>query len=205
MLSHVDLQIDPGELVVLVGESGSGKSTLASVVLGLASPTTGRVTVGGLDLAGCDQAAWRRSLAWVPQRPALLRETVADNIRLGDGQIDDRAVREAAINAGADEFIRALPDGYDTLLGDGGRQVSAGQRQRIALARAFARDARLVVLDEPTANVDAHTAVAIGQAIERLAGDRSVLVIAHSPEVIGRADRVVRLDHGRLVAQAAIR
>ncbi len=129
---------------------------------------------------------------------------MADNIRLGDGQIDDRAVREAAINAGADEFIRALPDGYDTLLGDGGRQVSAGQRQRIALARAFARDARLVVLDEPTANVDAHTAVAIGQAIERLAGDRSVLVIAHSPEVIGRADRVVRLDHGRLVAQAAI-
>jgi ATP-binding cassette subfamily C protein CydD len=204
VLSHVDLQIDPGELVVLVGESGSGKSTLASVVLGLASPTTGRVTVGGLDLAGCDQAAWRRSLAWVPQRPALLRETVADNIRLGDGQIDDRAVREAALNAGADEFIRALPDGYDTLLGDGGRQVSAGQRQRIALARAFARDARLVVLDEPTANVDAHTAVAIGQAIERLAGDRSVLVIAHSPEVIGRADRVVRLDHGRLVAQAAI-
>ena len=204
VLAGVDLQIEPGELVVLVGESGSGKSTLASVVLGLALPTTGRVTVGGLDLEGCDPEAWRRTLAWVPQRPALLRETVADNIRLGDPQIDDRAVRAAATSAGAHEFIQSLPDGYDTLLGDGGRQVSAGQRQRIALARAFARDARLVVLDEPTANVDAPTALAIGQAIERLADERSVLVIAHSPEVITRANRIVRLERGRLVDDTPI-
>ena len=202
MLLGIDLQIDPGELVVLVGETGSGKSTLASVLLGLVSPTDGRVTVGGVDLAGCDQAAWRRGLAWVPQRPTLLRESVADNIRMGDLGADLQAVRDAAIEAGADSFIESLPQGYDTILGDGARQVSAGQRQRIALARAFLRDARLVVLDEPTANVDSETAGVIGEAIERMAGTRSVLVIAHRPEVIARADRVVRLDHGRLTTDA---
>lgn len=202
VLADIDLQIEPGELVVLVGETGSGKSTLASVLLGLISPTAGRVTVGGVDLAGCDQAAWRRGLAWVPQRPTLLRESVADNIRMGDLGADLQAVREAAIEAGADSFIESLPQGYDTILGDGARQVSAGQRQRIALARAFIRDARLVVLDEPTANVDSETAVAIGEAIERMAGTRSVLVIAHRPEVIARADRVVRLEHGRLTTDA---
>ncbi len=202
VLEGIDLQIDPGELVVLVGETGSGKSTLASVLLGLVSPTEGRVTVGGLDLAACDQAVWRRGLAWVPQRPTLLRESVADNIRMGDLDADLQAVREAAIESGADAFIESLPQGYDTILGDGARQVSAGQRQRIALARAFLRDARLVVLDEPTANVDSETAVAIGEAIERMAGTRSVLVIAHRPEVIARADRVVRLEHGRLTTDA---
>ncbi len=203
VLAGVDLQIDPGELVVLVGETGSGKSTLASVLLGLVSPTEGRVTVGGVDLAGCDQAAWRRGLAWVPQRPTLLRESVADNIRMGDLGADLEAVRRAAIEAGADSFIESLPQGYGTILGDGARQVSAGQRQRIALARAFLRDARLVVLDEPTANVDAETAGVIGEAIQRMAGTRSVLVIAHRPEVLARADRVVRLEHGRLATDAA--
>ena len=202
VLAGVDLQIDPGELIVLVGESGCGKSTLASVLLGLVSPTEGRVTVGGVDLAACDQAAWRRGLAWVPQHPTMLRESVADNIRMGDPDADLPAVRAAAIEAGADSFVESLPQGYDTILGDGGRQVSAGQRQRIALARAFLRDARLVVLDEPTANVDPETAVVIGEAIERMAGSRSVLVIAHRPEVIARADRVVRLEHGRLTTDA---
>ena len=138
----------------------------------------------------------------VPQRPTLLRESVADNIRMGDLDADLKAVREAAIEAGADSFIESLPQGYDTILGDGARQVSAGQRQRIALARAFLRDARLVVLDEPTANVDSETAVVLGEAIERMAGSRSVLVIAHRPEVIARADRVVRLEHGRLITDA---
>ena len=170
VLDGIDLQIDPGELVVLVGETGSGKSTLASLLLGLVSPTEGRVKVGGVDLAACDQAAWRRGLAWVPQRPTLLRESVADNIRMGDLDADLKAVREAAIEAGADSFIESLPQGYDTILGDGARQVSAGQRQRIALARAFLRDARLVVLDEPTANVDSETAVVLGEAIERMPG-----------------------------------
>ena len=126
VLLGIDLQIDPGELVVLVGETGSGKSTLASVLLGLVSPTEGRVTVGGVDLAACDQAAWRRGLAWVPQRPTLLRESVADNIRMGDLDADLQAVRDAAIEAGADAFIESLPQGYDTILGDGARQVSAG-------------------------------------------------------------------------------
>ena len=121
---------------------------------------------------------------------------MADNIRLGTRR-ERRAGARRRRPRPAPTFIRALPTGYDTVLGDGGRQVSAGQRQRIALARAFVRDARLVMFDEPTANVDP-TPPAIGEAIERLAGERAVLVIAHRPEAIARADRVVRLERGRL-------
>ncbi len=201
VLDHVDLELHPGETVALVGPSGSGKSTIASLLLGLAAPTEGRVTVDGSDLAGCDLAAWRRHVAWVPQRATLFTGTVADNIRLGDPGAGDERVRDAARNAGADGFIRQLPDGYETVVGDGGRPVSAGQQQRIAVARAFLRDASLVVLDEPTANLDPESAEAVGEAIERLAGGRTTLLIAHRPELAGRADRTVRLDGGRLVDQ----
>jgi ABC-type multidrug transport system fused ATPase/permease subunit len=135
----------------------------------------------------------------VPQRPTLLRGTVADNIRLADPSAGARHVREAAELAGADEFIRELPRGYETLVGDGGRPLSAGQIQRIALARAFLRDAPLVVLDEPTANLDAASAEIVGAAIDRLRAERTVLLIAHRPELVARIDRVVRVDAGRVV------
>ena len=198
VLSDVDLELDPGEVVALVGPTGSGKSTVASVLLGFAVPTAGRVTVGGVGIAGCEMALWRRSVAWVPQRPTVFRGTVAENIRLGRPSAPARAVREAAELAGADAFIRNLADGYETAVGEGGRPLSAGQRQRIALARAFVRRAPLVVLDEPTANVDAATAATIGEAIARLGGEHTVLVIAHAPDVVRRADRVVGLTAGRV-------
>jgi ABC-type transport system involved in cytochrome bd biosynthesis fused ATPase/permease subunit len=198
VLSDVDLELDPGEVVALVGPTGSGKSTVASVLLGFAAPTAGRVTVGGVDIAGCEMTLWRRSVAWVPQRPTVFRGTVAENIRLGRPSAPARAVREAAELAGADAFIRDLADGYETAVGEGGRPLSAGQRQRIALARAFVRRAPLVVLDEPTANVDAATAATIGEAIAGLRGEHTVLLIAHAPDVAQRADRVVGLTAGRV-------
>ena len=193
VLDRFDLTLAPGELVALAGPSGAGKSTAAVLILGLAAPTAGRVTVGGVDLADCDAAAWRRQVAWLPQRPSLLRASVADNIRLGEPGAPDAAVRRAATLAGADAFVASLPAGYDTIVGDGGRALSPGQRRRIGLARAFLRDAPLVVLDEPTADLDADSVAVVGAAVERLRRGRTMLVIAHRAELIERADRVVRL------------
>src|SRR4051794_5407619 len=197
VLDRVDLELMPEETLALVGESGAGKSTVAALVLGLLRPTAGRVTVGGVDLTECRREAWLRQLAWVPQHPALLPASVADNIRLGDRCAGDVAVREAAMLAGADAFIAALPDSYATVVGNGGRQLSAGQLRRIALARAFLRDAALVVLDEPTADLDAVSAAVVGEAVARLGTQRTLLVIAHRPELIVCADRVIRLGPPR--------
>jgi ATP-binding cassette, subfamily C, bacterial CydD len=193
VLAGADLELAPGETVALTGPSGGGKSTIAALLLLLAEPTDGRVSAGGVDLTRCSPAAWRAQVAWVPQRPTLFRGTVADNIRLGDGAAGDSAVWEAAVLAGADAFVRELPDGYGTLVGDGGRPLSAGQVRRIALARAFLRDAPFVILDEPTADLDTKSAQLVGDAVERLLDGRTVLLITHRPELEARADRVVRL------------
>ncbi len=192
VLRNVDLELWPGETVALVGESGSGKSTVGALLLRLAEPTAGRLLVGGTDLATVDRAAWRRFVAWVPQRPTLVRGSIADNVRLGRPEAEDAEVREAARLAGADA-IAAL----ETPVGEGGRPLSAGEIQRIALARAFLRDAPLVILDEPAANLDPVNAAAIADAVERLCEDRTVLLIAHRPELTVRADRQIRIDRGR--------
>jgi len=199
VVEQVDLELAPRETVALVGPSGSGKSTLASLLLRLAEPIAGRITVGGVDLASCDPAAWRRQLAWVPQRPTLFRGTVADNIRLGNPGASAGRVEEAARLAGAAAFVHDLPDGFETVVGDGGRALSAGQLQRLALARAFLRDASLVILDEPTANLDRGSAELVEEAIERLRENRTLLLVAHSPELARRADRIVTLSAGRVV------
>jgi ATP-binding cassette, subfamily C, bacterial CydD len=201
VLEGFDLRLSPGETVALVGESGAGKSTVAALLLGLLSPTGGRITVGGVDLSECALDAWRRHLAWVPQHPTLLRATVADNIRLGDAAATEHDVVRAARLAAADEFVRALPLGYATVVGDGERLVSTGERRRIALARAFARDAPLVILDEPTADLDPDSAAAVAGAIRRLQRERTVLVIAHRPELVVSADRVIRLVDGAAVSE----
>jgi ATP-binding cassette subfamily C protein CydD len=196
-LRGVDLELRPGETVALVGQSGSGKSTIASLLLRFAEPTAGRVVVGETDLAEVDPAAWRRLVAWVPQRPTLVRGSIADNIRLGRSDAADAEVAEAARLAGAD---RIAP--YDTLVGEGGRPLSAGELQRIALARAFLRDAPLVILDEPTANLDLENATAVAEAVECLCEDRTVLLIAHRPDLAARANRIVRIEHGRVLVEA---
>ena len=194
MLDGFDLTLEPGELVALVGPSGAGKSTAAALLLGLLRPVAGRVTVGGVDLATCDLDAWRRQVAWVPQQPALLHASVVDNIRLAAPGATIGAVQRAAALAGADGFVASLPAGYDTVLGDGGRALSPGQRRRIGLARAFLRDAPLVILDEPTADLDGESVAVVAAAVERVRAGRTMLVIAHRAELVDRADRVVRLD-----------
>jgi thiol reductant ABC exporter CydD subunit len=203
VLDGFELELRPGETVALVGPSGAGKSTVASLLLRLAEPSRGRIAMGGVDLESCRAEDWRRHLAWLPQRPLLVRGTVADNIRFGDPAADDARVRAAAELAGADAFVSALPDGYATVVGDGGRPLSAGERQRLALARAFLRDSPLVILDEPTANLDPASAELVADAVERLRAGRTVLLVAHRPELVRRADRIVTLDGGRAVETAA--
>lgn len=196
VLDRLDLELRPGETVALVGESGAGKSTLAALLLGFITPSSGRVLIGADDLASCDLDAWRRRVAWVPQHPTLFRGSVADNVRLGDPRAPEERVREACALAGADGFIASLPDGYDSVVGDGGHILSPGERRRIGIARVFLRNAPLVILDEPTADLDPVSVGIVGNAVQRLQRGRTVLVIAHRPELVRHADRVVRLTDG---------
>ena len=183
-LSGVDLTVRAGEHLLLTGPSGSGKTTLLSLLLRLSEPTQGRISVrapGGewTPLEKVPAHDWRLGIAWVPQHPYLFDVSVADNIRLGAPGADLERVREAARLAEADEFVSALPDGYDTRLGERGTRLSAGQRQRIALARAMCRDAPLVLLDEPTAHLDPENAAAVRTAVARLLEGRTAVIVAH--------------------------
>jgi len=203
VLDDLGLTLRPGETVALVGPSGAGKSTVASMLLRFADPSSGLITCGAVDLRTVDPDAWRGQVAWVPQRPAIFAGTVADNIRLGV-QAPDDAVREAARRAGAGAFVAALPEGFATRIGDGARPLSAGEAQRLALARAFLRDAPLVILDEPTSHLDAATASAVEDAIFELCRDRTALLIAHREALAARADRVITLgerQHPRVAAR----
>ncbi|PWI12421.1 ABC transporter [Streptomyces sp. NWU339] len=192
-LSNVSFSVEPGETVALVGPSGAGKSTLLNVLLGFVRPTEGRVRIGGADLAGVDPAQWHSRVAWVPQRPHLYAGTIAENVRLARPDADDDAVRRALRDAGALEFVDALPEGADTALGEDGAGLSAGQRQRLALARAFLADRPVLLLDEPTAALDGATEAEVVAAVRRLAAGRTVLLVAHRPALLAVADRVVRV------------
>ncbi|MFJ9666548.1 thiol reductant ABC exporter subunit CydD [Streptomyces sp. NPDC101219] len=192
-VSDVSFTVRPGETVALVGPSGSGKSTLLNVLLGFVRPAEGRVRVGGTDLAELDRADWHSRIAWVPQRPHLFAGTVADNVRLARPDADDDAVRRALRDAGALEFVEALPEGTATPLGEDGAGLSAGQRQRLALARAFLADRPVLLLDEPTAALDGATEADVVAAVRRLAAGRTVLLVVHRPALLSVADRVVRL------------
>ncbi|WP_327253794.1 thiol reductant ABC exporter subunit CydD [Streptomyces sp. NBC_01244] len=192
----VSLTVEPGECVALTGPSGAGKSTLLQVLLGFVTPTAGRVRIADADLAGLAPEQWRERIAWVPQRPHLFAGTIAENVRLARPGAADAEVTAALVDAGAWEFVRALPRGADTLLGEGGVGLSAGQRQRLALARAFLADRPVLLLDEPTAALDGETEAAVVEAVRRLAVGRTVLLVVHRPALLALADRVVRVGAG---------
>ena len=192
VLHELDLRLRRGEVVALVGPSGVGKSTVAAVLLGLCRPDRGAVTVDGHDLDTLDPDWWHRQVGWLPQRPTMFRGTIRDNIALGDPHASPERVAEAARLAGVDGFVAELRLGYDTRIGAGGRGLSAGEQRRVALARALLRDAPLLVLDEPTANLDPETAAVVCDAIGRVAAGRAVLVIEHRPDLVP-ADRRVEL------------
>ncbi|MEU8621172.1 thiol reductant ABC exporter subunit CydD [Streptomyces sp. NPDC048623] len=192
-LDAASLTVEPGETVALVGPSGVGKSTLLDVVLGFTAPAEGTVRAGGQDLASLDLDEWRSRIAWVPQRPYLFAGTIAENVRLARPDASDEAVRRALGDAGADAFVAELPDGVDTPLGEDGAGLSAGQRQRLALARAFLADRPVLLLDEPTAALDGATEAAVVDAVRRLSTGRTVLLVVHRPALLAVADRVVRL------------
>ncbi|MBM7437968.1 thiol reductant ABC exporter subunit CydD [Streptomyces sp. HB132] len=195
-LAAASLVVEPGETVALVGPSGIGKSTLLGVVLGFTTPDEGRVRVGGTPLSDLSPERWREQIAWVPQRPHLFAGTIAENVRLARPDADDAAVMAALRDAGALEFVDALPGGAGTVLGEDGAGLSAGQRQRLALARAFLADRPVLLLDEPTASLDGETEAGIVEAVRRLAAGRTVLLVVHRPALLSVADRVVALEPG---------
>jgi ATP-binding cassette, subfamily C, bacterial CydD len=178
-LAELSLSISPGELVMLTGPSGAGKTTVLQLLLRFTEPSSGTIRVGGTDLAAVPAGAWRAQIAWVPQQPRLFAGSMADNIALGQPGVSRAAIEDAARLAGAAAFIESLPRGYDTPLGEGAAELSAGQRQQLALARAFLRDAPLLLLDEPTAHLAPAAAAAIDGVIRGPLAGRTIIVATH--------------------------
>ncbi len=200
-LHDLSFAIEPGEHVALVGASGGGKTTVANLLLGFVQPDAGRITVDGVDLRTLPLVDWRARIGWVSQSPYLFNATVAANLRLSRPDATDADLIAAATAAGAHHFITQLPDGYQTLCGERGLRLSGGQAQRIALARALLRDAPLLILDEPTSQLDPDGEAEVIAALNRLAQGRTVLLITHRLSVAVDADRILLIDAGAIVEQ----
>lgn len=198
-LEQVTLHIPQGQKVALVGPSGAGKTTVAQLLLRFIDADSGTITVDGLPLHSLERAAWRAQLAWVPQQPYLFHGSVAENLRLARPGAGMDELIAAARAAYAHDFIAALPQGYDTPIGERGTRLSGGQQQRLALARAFLKDAPLVILDEVTAHLDPEHEQMLRAALERLLHNRTALIIAHRLNLVYDADQIVVLEHGRVV------
>ena len=200
VLSEVNVDIPVGQVVALIGPSGAGKSTFASLLPRFYDPQEGSISWDGTDLRQFRKADLRRRIAVVPQMPALFAGTVSDNIQLGRLDATQSEIEAAAKRAHADAFIRAMPDGYDTLVGERGDKLSGGQRQRIAIARAFLRDAPILILDEATSALDAESEAGVQQALADLVKGRTTFIIAHRFSTISIAQRILAFDNGRIVA-----
>jgi ATP-binding cassette, subfamily C, bacterial CydCD len=198
-ICDLDLDVRPGEVVAIAGPSGCGKSTLFKVLLGFVQPDAGAITVGGMDLASFDMDAWRARIAWVPQRPHLFAGTLAENVTLGRPDADPVDLQQAVTDANLSALVERLPRGLSTVIGEEGHGLSAGERQRLALARAFLRDAPLLLLDEPTAALDGRAEDEVLGAVGRLVRGRTAIIAAHRPALGALCDRVIQLDEPAVV------
>lgn len=198
-LRGVTFSIPAGQQVAIVGPSGAGKSTIAQLLLRFIEPTHGAITVDGIPLESLDISAWRKRISWVPQTPYLFNASILDNIRLADPEASLKRVERAAQLAHADAFIQALHQGYETMVGERGERLSAGQAQRIALARAFLKDASLLILDEATANLDPLHEELVQKSVRDLVRDRTSLVIAHRLSTVQSAETILVISDGRIV------
>jgi ATP-binding cassette subfamily B protein len=199
-IDGLNLDIAAGETVAIVGPSGAGKTTLFQLLLRFYDPDAGRILFDGIDIAHLNPVALRRHIGLVAQEPVIFGSSVAENIRYGRPEASDAEIRTAAEAAAAHGFIQALPQGYDTYLGERGVRLSGGQRQRIAIARALLRDPPVLLLDEATSSLDAESEGKVQSALERLMQGRTTLVIAHRLATVQKADRIVVMDQGRIVA-----
>jgi ATP-binding cassette subfamily B protein len=202
-LEDFDLAVRGGETVAFVGPSGAGKSTTFHLLLRFYDPESGRILIDGVDIAQADPQAVRNRIGVVPQDTVLFAASARENIRYGRPDASDAEVEAAARAAAADEFVRRLPQGYDTFLGERGTRLSGGQRQRIAIARAILRDPPILLLDEATSALDAESERLVQEAVQRLMQGRTTIVIAHRLATVLEADRIVVMDHGRIVSQGS--
>jgi ATP-binding cassette subfamily B protein len=200
-LEDFNLTVSPRERLALVGPSGAGKTTIFQLAERFYDPQAGRVLLDGVDLKDADPANVRQRIAMVPQETIIFAASARDNLRYGNWDADEDQLWEAARDANAEAFLRALPDGLDTFMGEGGARLSGGQRQRIAIARALLRDAPLLLLDEATSALDAESERLVQDALDRLMADRTTIVIAHRLATVRAADRIVVMDHGRIVEE----
>ena len=200
-LKDVDLTILPGETVALVGPSGAGKTTVIQLIQRFWDPKSGKVTLDGIDLRDMKRDDFREAIALVPQDPVIFATTARENIRFGRPGASDAEVEAAARAAHAHDFLMALPDGYDSQVGERGVMLSGGQKQRIAIARAILRDAPVLLLDEATSALDAESEYAVQQAVDRLAQGRTTVIVAHRLATVKKADRIVVFEDGHIVAQ----
>jgi ATP-binding cassette subfamily B protein len=199
-LNDVSFTLEPGETVALVGPSGAGKTTVIQLLLRFYDPDGGRITIDGHDLSDMARADFRRHLALVPQDPVIFAATARENIRFGRPDATDAEIEAAAKAAAAHDFLAALPQGYDTYVGERGVMLSGGQKQRIAIARAILRDAPILLLDEATSALDAESERAVQEAVEKLSRDRTTIVVAHRLATVKKADRILVFENGRIVA-----
>ena len=203
VLRDINLELRPGEVVALVGPSGGGKSTIAALLMRLYDPVSGRITLDTHDLCELSASGLREHMGVVAQDPALFSMSIAENIRYGRPNAPDEAIEEAARRANAHDFIETFPEAYQTQVGERGVQLSGGQRQRVAIARALLRDPAVLILDEATSALDAESEHLVKEALERLMQGRTTLIIAHRLSTVRSADRVVVIEHGRIVEEGS--
>ncbi|KAA3659601.1 MAG: ATP-binding cassette domain-containing protein, partial [Calditrichaeota bacterium] len=198
-LKSISMELSPGKVTALVGPSGSGKTTLSHLLLRFLDPDGGAISLGKSTISEFDLQRWRDQIAWVPQIPYLFNQSITENLRIANPLAKDDTLEKVARQANIHDFIMKLPDGYHTIIGERGTRLSGGQAQRLALARAFLKDAPILILDEPTANMDPQLETQLIASMQDLMRDRTVFIIAHRLNTVRSADKIVFLQGGEIV------